>query len=869
MPTAVVAYAIAEAVGATVATAVWVLAPAIGTAAFAAISAGTAFLVNAALQGGGSRPAQMPSVAQTVNERMNLLRSPVAPRETIYGEAFKSGVLVHAYREVDAANNYEYLYMFVAFADGECILSDFYLNDESLGELTAGVPANTKFSPYVLITTYQGTQTQTAYTPNIVTADGGGSTWTPDHRLLGICYAVIQLRYNRDTFPTGIPNIRAKVTRNPIYDIRFGSVIGPSSNPALAVYDWLVNKMLVPTSMIDTASFIAAANTCDEFVQLKTGGLERRYTCNGSIKSDVSHRTAIQQILSSCGGAITCPQGQYRLHVAAYTAPVIQFNEDVLRGPIKVRASVSKKDLFNAVRGQFVDPNRYYQAADFTPVVNANYATDDGEQIFTELQLPFTTSNPTAQRLARIMLEKSRQGITLEMPCNLKALQVLPMDNVLLNISHLGWNFDYTIDEMVENIDSWGYVDDTGGKVFKVIRTTLSPDGGVDLLLQEEASACYEWSESETDYDLAPNTTLPDMLSMAQPGNVQMVEELYETTGSAGVKSKATVSWTAPASGFVVDYELEYKLSSASAWKEIFNIRGTQYDFTDIAPGVYDFRVKARNIMNVTSAYTDSKRFTVYGLTAAPGNITGFSVTPMNSLALATWDLTTDLDVKIGGNVIIVYSALTTGATFADGVEVAKKNGDATEALLPLATGTYLAKFRDSTGHYSDTEASFAVTEALNFAWSNVATSTQHSAFSGTKTQCQVSGSYLIMSATYSTATYSFSATMDMTTATTRRYHGHIKARGYLADALLDSTEDFDSTEQFDDSAAINDCNAWLEVRVTNDDPAGSPTWSSWQKFMVADLYGRAAQFRLQMTRASLSNNIEIQELSVTTKIPA
>jgi hypothetical protein len=38
-----------------------------------------------------------------------------------------------------------------------------------------------------------------------------------------------------------------------------------------------------------------------------------------------------------------------------------------------------------------------------------------------------------------------------------------------------------------------------------------------------------------------------------------------------------------------------------------------------------------------------------------------------------------------------------------------------------------------------------------------------------------------------------------------------------------------------------------LELRATNDNPAGSPTWGAWQPFMVGDYSGRAFQFRMTL----------------------
>ena len=57
---------------------------------------------------------------------------------------------------------------------------------------------------------------------------------------------------------------------------------------------------------------------------------------------------------------------------------------------------------------------------------------------------------------------------------------------------------------------------------------------------RETASACFDRnSGEETAVDPSPNTTLPNPFIVTVPGNPSITEELYGTTGSEGVKSKA------------------------------------------------------------------------------------------------------------------------------------------------------------------------------------------------------------------------------------------------------------------------------------------------------------------------------------------
>jgi len=55
-----------------------------------------------------------------------------------------------------------------------------------------------------------------------------------------------------------------------------------------------------------------------------------------------------------------------------------------------------------------------------------------------------------------------------------------------------------------------------------------------------------------------------------------------------------------------------------------------------------------------------------------------------------------------------------------------------------------------------------------------------------------------------------------------------------------------------------------FEVRTTDDDPTGSPTWSDWETFTIGNYRARAFEFRLTVVVASDTYTVEISELSLT-----
>ena len=74
--------------------------------------------------------------------------------------------------------------------------------------------------------------------------------------------------------------------------------------------------------------------------------------------------------------------------------------------------------------------------------------------------------------------------------------------------------------------------------------------------------------------------------------------------------------------------------------------------------------------------------------------------------------------------------------------------------------------------------------------------------------------------------------------------------------AGVDDWADFDGTL----GAPVD---AWVEVRETDDNPAGSPTWSEWRRLDASEYQARAFDFRAQLSSADPSYTIQISQLRV------
>lgn len=201
-------------------------------------------------------------------------------------------------------------------------------------------------------------------------------------------------------------------------------------------------------------------------VTVKPLNYERRYTCNGAFTLDAKPIDIIKKMLTGGAGRLVWSQGRYELYPAVYNTPEDRpLTESDLRDSISVVPAPSRRDRINTVRGTFVDPSQYWQQTDFPVIQNADALTADGEELTTSIELPYTISCATAQRIAKIHLERSLLGMVVTFPGKLTCFGYKPGNVVKLNIAQLGW------------------VD----KTFRVTDWKMSDNGGVDLLLKEDS----------------------------------------------------------------------------------------------------------------------------------------------------------------------------------------------------------------------------------------------------------------------------------------------------------------------------------------------------------------------------------------------
>jgi|GEM_PF-1029366 len=295
-------------------------------------------------------------------------------------------------------------------------------------------------------------------------------------------------------------------------------------------------------------------------------------------------------------------------------------------------------------------------------------------------------------------------------------------------------------------------------------------------------------------------------------------------------------------------------------------------------------RMLVRTVYGKWSAISAQKSVYAVGPQIIPSNVTGFAVNVVGAAAHLSWNPIPDVDVS---HYRIKFAPQTSGVTWGSSVDlVPNVAAPATSAVVPAMVGTYLIKAVDFLGYESADTVSIvsniAAVEGLNV----VDTVTESTGFAGAKSGVGVvssgleldDGSKMSLWTTLAsvprlaqgiteTGTYTFAGSTDLTQVYTSRLTANFAAEGKDTNNVIAAWSTLAAVEALDRSDP-SQWSAELQVRTTNDDPVGSPTWSAWKPFVIGDYTARAFQWRAVLT--SLENGItpRITTLSVSVDMP-
>jgi hypothetical protein len=378
----------------------------------------------------------------------------------------------------------------------------------------------------------------------------------------------------------------------------------------------------------------------------------------------------------------------------------------------------------------------------------------------------------------------------------------------------------------------------------------------------------------------------------AAPTNLGASETLYETNGRAA--AKIIVTWQ-PIAG-VSQYRFRWRQQNGNWNNE--TIQRSDYEILDTSAGNYEIQVYSLNAALNQSVQPAALNFAAYGKTAPPSDVTGLSLIPIDSAsAVFSWNPAPDIDVRLGGKVLIRHSVLTSGAVWEQAQElVPSASGNQTQKQVPLLTGTVLVKFEDDSGNRSVNATSVIVTLPTpqpRYTVTTYAEDAESPPFTGNYTNMVYMselGGIILASGTnvddmatdgnwdalasidsiggvVSSGEYDFGSTYDMGATFDVNLTRRFTSRPYLPASLWDDKLDLIDDWSRIDETNLDGVNATLYVRSTTDDPAGTPTWSNWREFANAIVKARGFQFKVLAESTDTSQNIIIDQLGATLEL--
>tara|TARA_R100000388_G_scaffold17607_2_gene13657 strand:- start:180 stop:3164 length:2985 start_codon:yes stop_codon:yes gene_type:complete len=532
------------------------------------------------------------------------------------------------------------------------------------------------------------------------------SDWTSNHRLRGVSYLALKLRFNPDVF-SRVPRINALIQGRKIstFDSSSNETTDQySTNPAFVMLDYLTNTRFgkgVPIANIDIPSFYTASQVAETDIT-PTGSAVTNPQDNSSgntinlldmnIALDTRNKVLnnIRELVLSCRGLLSYAGGKYKLTIESTGSSVLTLDESDIIGGINIQ-SESKTDKYNKVLIDFPDIDLGFKnnTASFPPNDDSGLASadqhatmktaDGGELLEGRFTLQGLTSFHQAQEHAEVILRRSRNGLRVSLKASGEAMNLIVGD--IVSITHATPSFS--------------------AKVFRVIGVTLNKDQTVNLNLVEHQDSFYTFA-TQSAVATIPDTTLPNPLTISAPASVTLSDELVEYSEGT-VITRLNILVGASTDKFVREYQVEAKKSTESNFKIIG--RGIQLNYellNVIDDATYNVRVRAVNNLGVASAYTTADR-KIVGATEPPSDVTNFSVNMLGSSQMQlNWDANTDLDISFYE---IRYQNVTNNAQWNKSVnwlQVPRTSG--TSITTNVRDGAFCIKAVDKLGNESNNE---------------------------------------------------------------------------------------------------------------------------------------------------------------------
>lgn len=513
---------------------------------------------------------------------------------------------------------------------------------------------------------------------------------------------LVDLEYDTDVFPGGVPAFSAVVRGAKVLDRRTG-VTAWTRNPALIADDWVryLYGGRLPSDALVADDITAAANACDvahtftDSAGASTTGPV--YTCDIAIRLDgrAAPARALDDIVNSMAGRWGWYGGALTLRAGSWRAPTITIDESWISDgeAIQIVPEPASDDAVNVMTATFADAAQGYVAVPAPPLRVESWIAADGRELPDDITLGGVTDHWRAASVQGVMLRERREGLTLSLPLNLRGLQLKPFSVVYVSLPILGFTL----------------------KRFEILDWRFSMTGGVVVLVKETDPSIFTPDPVFPAYYWTPNSQLPDpkqvpavtgLTCASGPG-----ELLWQNDGT--IVSRIHFTWgvvPAPSVKQGGRIQVAYRRADrpeSDGWETVDAAGDATGAFSGAVQdgAAYVAKVRARTAL-VTGQWSSYASVIVAGKAALPSAVTGLVGTKAVGLIAWAWAPCLDSDYA--------ETELRIGPSWASAT-VAFRSRASQWMQQPTAPGTYTVRARhiDTSGNYSASETVASVVVVL------------------------------------------------------------------------------------------------------------------------------------------------------------
>jgi len=457
------------------------------------------------------------------------------------------------------------------------------------------------------------------------------------------------------------------------------------------ISDFQIPAIALAASLEDaqtTTYLLAGTRTTDINIRKVA---ETRHMSGFTYLSNESPLSVAQQLAESCSASLYINDGKISVTRSAFPATVETVTEDDILGSVALSNRLPSQDRATDYTGSYTSPLNLFIPKDY-PVVDGGgifQTLDGGKASPRRFELPFAGKAGVAQRQALIRLRRTRQERTVAFAGDLALYRLSPGTVFSLDKPSLGLDSNTTF----EVRDHTLFIEITNDV----------PTIGIDVTGRQLESTTFDLTADDETF--VAETRIPGVESpfnVAAPGVPSITEKLFSTSEGAGVRTRATVSWAASVGGFVESYIVSYKEDADVNFTFLPNTPDLEVVISDIAAGIYTFRVVAINTLGLESDFATTSNVEILGLSVPPSDPTNFNgQITLSAGVILQWDRSVDLDVRQGGQVEIRHQSDDAGGKSEDSRQVATISGDAAIVQVPFVLGTYYIRFIDQGGNSS------------------------------------------------------------------------------------------------------------------------------------------------------------------------